>query len=456
MLAATVTLQRLRDRLDEHLFPPAPAVPARLAGWERAAVVVSLLALAIVAQLARAGWQGSLQGLWAEDGPVFLQEAIGRGFGETIFEPYSNYLVVVPRLIGDAAAFAPLEAAPAVVSILAAALAALSGLFVWQASAAHIRSSHLRGALALATVLVPVGGLESVDSASYVSWYMLFACFWILLWRPATWWGTGAAGGFLVLTALSNPGVWFLAPLAVLRALAARDRRDLAILAAFAIPALAQAVVMTQNHDPTVDPAWSEQIWTAYLQRVVEGAPLGLSLGGDAWELLGWPLLVALLAAGAAGAWLGLRRAGPGARYLAAVALPTSLLLFLVSLYQRALGQQMAWPEGISHGNGGRYAIVPALLLIAVALALIDAAERRRPPRSRISPLGGAAVALIAVAVASSFYVGDTAARGTPEWEQALDTAAGECVAGTTGVASVPTSPPGFVMSLPCTEIPDR
>jgi hypothetical protein len=456
MLAAPVTLQRLRARLDEHLFPPAPPSPSRAAKWERAGVVAALLVLAIVAQLARVGWQGSLQGLWAEDGPIFLQEAIGRGFGETIFAPYSNYLVVVPRLIGDAAALGPLDAAPAVVSILAAALAALSGLLVWQASAGHIRGPYLRGALALATVLVPVGGLESVDSASYVSWYMLFACFWILLWRPATWWGTGAACGFLVLTGLSNPGVWFLAPLAALRALAARDRRDLAIPAAFAVPALAQAVMITQNHDPTVDPAWSEQIWTAYLQRVVEGAPLGLRLGGDAWELLGRPLLVALVAAGAAGAWLGLRRAGPGARYLAAVALPTSLLLFVVSLYQRALGQQMAWPEGIWHGNGGRYAIVPALLVIGVALALIDGADRRRPPRSRISPPGAVAVALIAVAVGTSFYVGDTAARGTPEWERALDAAGGECAAGTTEVAVVPTSPPGFAMSLPCAEVPDR
>ncbi|HEY5943473.1 MAG TPA: hypothetical protein VIT89_11525 [Solirubrobacterales bacterium] len=456
MLAVPVTMQRLRAQLDEHLFPPSPPVRGRLANWERAAVLVALLVLAIVAQLTRAGWQGSLQALWAEDGPIFLQEAIGHGFGETLFAPYSNYLVVVPRLIGDAAALAPLGAAPAVVSILAAALATVSGLFVWQAGAAHIRNPYLRGALVLATVLVPVGGLESVDSASYVSWYMLFACFWILLWRPATWWGTAAACGFLVLTGLSNPGVWFLAPLAVLRALAARDRRDLAILAAFAAPALVQAAVISQNHDPAVDPAWSEQIWTAYLQRVVDGAPFGLHLGGVAWELLGWPLLVALLLAGAAGAWIGLRRAGPGTRWLAAIALPTSLLLFLVSLYQRALGPAMAWPADVSHGNGGRYAIVPVLLVIGVALALIDGAERRRSPRTRISPLGSAAVALIALAVATSFYVGDTAARGTPEWDSALDTAAGECGTGTSAVATVPTSPPGFVMSLPCAEILDR
>lgn len=455
MLAVPVTLQRLRAQLDEHLFPSAPPPRGPLAGWERTAIVVSLLALAIVAQLARAGWQGSLQALWAEDGPIFVQEALGHGFSETIFAPYSNYLVVVPRLIGDAGALAPLGAAPAVVSILAAALAALSGLFVWQASAAHIRSPYLRGALVLATVLVPVGGLESVDSASYVSWYMLFACFWILLWRPATRWGTAAACGWLVLTGLSNPGVWFLAPLALLRALAAHGRRDLAILAAFALPALVQAVVMSQNHDPAVVPAWSEQIWTVYLQRVVDGAPLGLRLGGNAWEQLGWPLLIALLFAGVAGALLGLRRAGAGPRYLAAIALPTSLLLFLVSLYQRALGPQMAWPEGFSNGNGGRYAIVPALLMIGVALALIDAAERRRPPR-RISLAGAAAVALVAVAVATSFYVGDTAARGTPKWERALDSAAGECAGGEIEVASVPTSPPGFVMSLPCAEVQDR
>lgn len=455
MLVAPSKLRRLRALLDQHLFPAAPPSQGRLSRWELALVIAGLLVLAVVLELVRVGWQGSLQSLWAEDGPIFLQEAFSQDLGEGLFNPYSNYYVFVPRLIGEAAAVGPLESAPAVVSILAAALAALSGLVVWFAAAAHIRSPYLRGALAVATVLVPVGGLESTDSAAYASWYMLFACFWILLWRPATKRGTALACLFLLLTALSNPGVWFFAPLAGLRLLAARGWRDLAIVATWGIGALAQLVALATYDDPTVEPAWTHQILTAYLQRVLDGAVFGLKLGGFVWEQIGWPLLIVLVAAAAWGAYAGLRRAATGARLLAAIALPTSLLLFVVSLYQRALGPAMAWPEGASGGGGGRYAIVPVLLVVSVALVLIDNAERRQAIRARISRAGALALLALAVAVGTSFYVGNTEARGTPEWDAALDTAAADCRLGMTEVAQVPTSPPGFVMSIPCTEIPD-
>ncbi len=71
---------------------------------------------------------------WAEDGPVLFGGAMAEGFGDSMIAPYSNYLVVLPRLIGEAATLVPLEGAPA-------------------------------------------------------SWYMLFASFWLLLWRPRTDWG---------------------------------------------------------------------------------------------------------------------------------------------------------------------------------------------------------------------------------------------------------------------------
>lgn len=454
MLAASSKLGRLRALLDQHLFPPAPPSRGRLSRWELALVVAGLFALAIVLELVRVGWQGSLQSLWAEDGPIFLQEAFSQSLGESLFDPYSNYFVVVPRLIGEAASVGPLESAPAVVSILSAALAALSGLVVWFAAAAHIRSPYLRGGLVVATVLVPVGGLESTDSAAYASWYMLFACFWILLWRPATNRGTAFACLFLLVTALSNPGVWFLAPLAGLRLLAARGWRDLAIVATLGVGALVQLVALATNDEPTVDPGWTHQILTAYLQRVVDGAVLGLKLGGVAWDHLGWPLLIVLMGAGAWGAYVGLRRASTGARLLALVALPTSLVLFVVSLYQRALGPEMAWPDGgPSSGAGGRYAIVPVLLVISVALVLIDNAERRQAIRTRLSRAGAVALLVLAVAVGTSFYVGNTEARGTPEWDVALDDAAASCAAEGLDVALVPTSPPGFAMALSCEEI---
>lgn len=418
-------------------------------------LVVALLALAIVLQLARLGWSASLNSLWAEDGPIYLQEALSQDFWHAIVHTYATYLVLVPRLIAEAASLLPLQDTAAAISILSAAVVALCGLLVWHASAAHIRDPYLRGTLAALAVLTPVAGLESLDSAAYVPWFMLFATFWILLWRPRTTRAAVLAGLFALATGLSTPGVWFFLPLAALRAAAARDRRDLAILAGFAIGAAVQLPVLLLNNEQAVTPLWTSDIWTVFLQRVVDGAPLGLRLGGIAWAHLGWPLLIALVLGGVAGLAIGARRSTPGARYIAAIAIPTSLAMFVVSMYQRAVATPMLWPEGIHNGTGSRYAIVPALLVISAAVVLIDGATRGRAARRWISPLGAATVALLAVALVTSFWVRDIAVRGAPPWDAALKAAARACLReGATDVA-VPTSPPGFGLQVSCDRILD-
>jgi hypothetical protein len=445
-------LAALKAHLDASLFPaPAPGRQA-FSRWETALLTASFLALAVVLELARPGWSGSLHSLWAEDGSVFLQESLVHSAGETVFNPYANYLVLVPRLIGEAATLAPLPDAPAAISILSATVVASSGLVVWHASAGHIRNPYLRGTLALLTVLVPVGGLEAVDSASNVSWYMLFATFWILLWRPPGNRRCGVAALFVLATALSNPGVWFLAPLAALRALVVRDRRDLAIVAAFWGGAAVQVPVLLSHHAET-SPHWTHDIWTVYLQRVVDGVPLGLGLGGDAWSAIGWPLPIGLSVCALAGIAVGAWRSTPGPRFFAAIAVATSLGMFVGSLYQRAVGTVMVWPEGSSNEVGGRYAIVPALLLASVALVLLDTSLRRDGPPRRFTWPAGAAVAVLLFAIGTSFYVGDLVVRGMPPWEASLRAAADACVTERREIVAIQTSPPGFAVPLPCDRI---
>ncbi len=443
------------SRLGEALFPDAPSTRTTLGRGERAILVVALLALAIVLQLARLGWSASLNSLWAEDAPIYLQEALSQDFWHAIVSTYATYLVLVPRLIAEAASLVPLQDMAAAVSILSAAVVALSGLVVWHASAAHIRDPYLRGTLAALAVLTPVAGLESLDSAAYVPWYMLFATFWILLWRPRTMRGAVLAALFALATGLSTPGVWFFLPLAALRAAAVRDRRDLTILAGFAIGAVVQVPVLALSSETAVTPLWTGDIWTVYLQRIVDGAPFGLQLGGVAWAHLGWPLLVALLVGGLAGLAIGARHSTPAARYIAAIAIPTSLAMFVVSLYQRAVGTQMLWLEGMHNGTGSRYAIVPALLLVSAAVVLIDGAVRRHPESRRLSPLLAATCAILLIALITSFWARDTAVRGAPPWDAALKAAAATCAREGVPAVAVPTSPPGFGLQLQCTQVLD-
>ena len=454
MVRAMDRLKALRANLGRSLFPESRAAVIGLGKGEAALLIAGLLVLAIVAQLARIGWTGSLDSLWAEDGAIFLPGALTESFGHAIGSEYSGYLVLVPRLIGEAASALPLRDAPAVFSILSAALVALSGLVVWHASAGHIASPWLRGALALATVLTPVGGQETIDSASYVSWSMLVATFWLLIWRPRSQSAAIAGGLFILLTALSNPGVWFFVPLALLRALAARDRRDWTLLAAFFAGAVVQAVVAAGSSYDAIEPLWTADIWAVLLQRVVDGTAFGLRLGGVAWAHLGWPFLIVLTVGAVAGLALGLRHAGAGARYLAAVAVPTALVMFVVSIYQRAVATPMLWPAGGHNGAAGRYAIVPVMLLLGVAMALIDSRERRREAPGRRPRLVLAATALVVVSVAISFPAWNTDVRGTPTWSSALNAAAASCAGEELANVAVPISPPGFGAQLSCAAIP--
>lgn len=446
-------LQTLRARLGEALFPP-DSVGGKGGNGETAVVLLALAVLGIVLQLLRPGWSASLGSLWAEDGPIFLQGALSQGFTDAIFTPYAGYLVLVPRLIGEGAVLMPLSDAAVAVSILSAAVVTLSGIAVWFGARSHIRDPWLRGTLACLTVLVPVAGLESVDSAAYVPWYMLFATFWLLLWRPRSTLGAVLAGLFIIATGLSSPGVWFFAPLAALRALAIHSWRDAAIVAAFAIGALGQVPVLALNQEQAVTPSWTSDIWMAYAQRVVDGALLGEYLGGEAWVQFGRPFLLLLMLAAVAAVFVLAWNSTTSGRWVAAIAVPTSLLLFVISAYQRAVGSEIMWPLSVYHGAAGRYAIVPALLLVSAGLALLDG-WRRNPNAARRLPPGAslAVAALLWVGIVTSLDVEETEIRGTPQWDAALQTAASECSSEDVTDVAVPTSPPGFGITLPCDRV---
>ena len=442
-----------RRFLDHNLFPDSPSRESRFAGWEQAGLLAALLALAVFVQIARIGWTGSLNSLWAEDGSVFVQGALNGSFFHTIGSEYSGYLVLVPRLIGEAASALPLRDAPAAISILSALLVALSGFAVWHATAGHLVNPYLRGTLVLLTVLTPVGGLETIDSAANVSWYMLVAVFWLLLWRPRSQRGAVLAAAFIALAALSNPGTWFFLPLAALRAFAVRDRRDLTIVGAYFGAGAIQLVALAVSNYEAIEPLWTSDIWTVLLQRVFDGMAFGLRLGGNAWVELGWPFLIVLTVLLVAGLVAGLARSGWRGRCFAAVAVPIALVMFVVSVYQRAVGTPMLWPATTYGGQAGRYAIVPVMLLISVAFVFID-----RPPRPRAQWDGSdwlvaGAVALMAISVAVSLPSRELAARGTPPWSASLDAAAAKC-ARKPGEATLAISPPSFEMALPCGAIP--
>lgn len=444
-------ITELRRHLNRSLFKAAPQTPSGRRHGEVAILIVSLFLLAMILQLFRIGPGIALNSLWAEDGPIYLQGAIQHGFWTDLWTTYAGYLVLVPRLIGLFGHLFPLRDAAAAISILSAFVVALSGLVVWFASAAHIRSPYLRGTLVALAVLAPTASLESVVSGAYVPWFMLLPVFWLLIWRPQTTRGSVLGGLFILMTSLSTPGMWFFAPLAALRALAIRDRRDGILVGSWALGSAIQIPAFLLQSEKQVEPLWSHDIWTAYLQRVLDGAALGERLGGKVWEVLGWPLLIVLIVLAVAGLYLGLRRADAAARWLALLAVPTSVVMFIVSVYQRAVGPQMTWPADAHFGASGRYTIVPTLLLVSVALVLVEGAARRRPS---LGPwLAGVTAVVLIAGMAISFDVRDSASRGTPSWTDSLDAAGAKCQAEGATAVSAAISPPPFSLTVPCDEV---
>jgi hypothetical protein len=449
-----MTITSLRRRLDETLFQDPPPPDPAAQGAPRWLLIGSLFVLAILLQMLRVGWSSSLHSLWAEDGAVYFSGAVHSSVGGSLLDTYATYLVIVPRVIGEAADLVPLQDAPAVVSIVSGAFVALSGWIVWEATAGLIESPWLRGSLTLLTVLVPVGGLESTDSAAYVPWYMLFATFWIVLWRPRTTAAAVGAGLFALLTGLSTPGVWFFIPVALLRTITIRDRRDGLLLAGYWAGAAVQVPVLLFNKEESVTPKWTHDIWTSYLQRVVDGAVFGLKLGGKGWEHLGWPLLIALVVVLLAALAYGVTRTNLTARLLALLAIPISLVMFIVSVYQRAVGGEMVWHAHQWSEAAGRYAIVPTLLLVSVAAVMIDRHSCRREGESRPRLFAWGLAALVVVVVAFSYSVKDPEVRGAPPWDASLSHSAEVCESEPPGAETgVATSPPTWGLNIPCDEL---
>jgi hypothetical protein len=444
-----------RRHLDRHLFPdpqPAPG-PEPSRAW-KALLVASLLAIAVVVQLARIGWTGSLDTLWAEDGAIYLEGALTEGFFGAITSEYNGYLVLVPRLIAEVGSALPLDDAPAAMAIVSAVFVALCGFAVWHASAGLITSRLLRGALAGLTVFTAVGGVETVVSAANVPWFMLVAAFWLLLWRPRTYLGAGLAGAFIALTALSTPGTLFFLPLALLRAFCVRDGRDLTIVGSYFGANLIQGIAILRSDYEQVEPVWTADIWDVLVQRVVDGTVFGLRLGGELWIAGGWAFLTALTVALVAGLGLGLWRTSPGVRYLAALAIPIALVAFLFSVYQRAVGTPMLWPAEIWNDAAGRYAVVPVMLLLSVILAMVDRSWRGREWGDRRTWLGLGLTALILVSALISLPARNLEARGTPPWSASVEKAEGTCGTTPDEEAIFDISPPGFAFALPCSNVP--
>jgi hypothetical protein len=362
--------------------PPAPALPprtraARLAtATASAAAIVAAAGLLLIRQAGVPAWRT----LWGEDGYTFLPQALVHPRASLLW-PYAGYLQLVPRLIADGVALLPLTDAALAFAVTGALVAAGCAVFTGHASAGHIRRPWLRAGLAAGVVLLPSAVVEVANSGVDAPWYLLFAAFWALVWRPRTVAGRLLAAGICFAAASSQLLVILLAPLVLARVLVLRRWPEHAASAGW----LAGITLQLSFSGPAPELARLGPVPAAlrfYSQHVLLAAVAGRQLADllqDASAAGAVLLAGTLVAAGTA--WM-VTRGGPRLALFAVTCLGLGLALTVTPAIIRGWVTAPV-PASAIWIPGSRYTVVPILLIYSAAVVAADAVLARPGGGSR-------------------------------------------------------------------------
>ena len=356
------------------LFPePAEPAPRRVPLGLSVLLLAAAVPLGVLVMLVRvAGTVPAWDSIYGEDLGVFLVQALQHPW--PVLVPYAGYLQLVPRLIAQFVVYLPLRDAAAAFAVMGALVTAGCALFIFHASAGHVRSAVLRFVLALAVVLLPVAQLEIADSGVNSPWYLLFALFWAVLWRTGTRAGMAGAAAVGFLTAASTTMSVVFAPLLLARVIALPRLREHAVTAGWAAGCLLQVPYVVSNlgsgtRSRAAQPASPGPVLAFYGHEVVLPA-LGWHL---AWRLQavagrnGATLIIGAVLAVVFG-WALLTQRGQ-ARVFVVAALITG---FLSTAFGATLQPGVTTTTAtVNSESGSRYTALPIFLIEAAAIVAV-------------------------------------------------------------------------------------
>ncbi|HEX2043681.1 MAG TPA: hypothetical protein VHF24_13690 [Acidimicrobiales bacterium] len=408
------------------------------------------VAAATVLQLVRAPDRPPWTAIWAEDGNVFLSQAIDDRLN--LFEPHSGYLQLAARAVGSLAAELPLEHAAATFAVAGSFVVALLSVYVFFASRSVLGSAWARTVMAATFVFAPVTAFEVAANGLDIHWYLLFAAFLAL-------WSTSDSGPMLVADAvvvaaatLSGPLTALYAPLAVRRVVVGEGRRRWVVPAVFAAAVACQAVAVLVEDagDQRFLPFRLVDVPLGYALRVTGSVVVGDGYLSTAFSRFGWLFAVASVVVVGGVCLVGILQAGGERLAFMVAALFYSAVLFAVALYLR--GSQEVYPARDSFTlNGSRYTVVPVLLLIAVLLCVAEGP----PLRGRVWPPRAVAAAVVLVTLVN-FRAVETVRSLAPDWGESMRAARQECArtgAGSVHVPVAPGPPELWYVDVPCDRI---
>ncbi len=430
----TGTASRTRSRLHGPGPVPEPEVQPggqRLPRWMRSAGFGSLfVVLATVAQLLRQPGVPSWNTVLAEDGAVFLTDALNHPLGATLLRPYEGYLHVVPRLLAAVASAFPLRYAAALLTGGSAVVVSLLALYVWSRSRSVFCTRWARAVVVAFLLLLPTAGYETNASVNNLHWYLDFACFWDCLARTRHRREVAIAAVIVAAAALCDPLVGVFLPLVAVRAVRRfrqLPRRSTSLLVPVALVAglALQVGAGLSDRAPRqfVPVSWLDLPGT-YGFRVA-----GSLLVGDRYLVRlfhGYGLVFAYLCllVAVVAVVVAVLVTRDRVRVQVLVAAGYSVLLFVVPLLLR--GTSIYLDRRRIRLDGSRYMIVPALLLVvALVLAVDRPGEHARPSRPPV--LRPVLILLVGVLLAVNYSVHSVRAAG-PGWGQTVAAAQQRCL----------------------------
>ena len=399
-------------------------------------------------------WSGSgtTSRVWAEDGTIFLSTAYRTRYVAGLASPYAGYLQVLPRCVADFATALPVRDAAWVLAASAAAVRVAVSLFVFHASSGHLRATSVRVMLASSVVLLPVGGLEVLDNIANLHWFLTFAAFWAVLWRPARRSECALAAVVVMLAVDSDPLTALLLPMVVLRAITLQRWRDQLVTMFFAAAGVLQTWAVLSGTRPPHETFGASAVARLFGVRVLVGALAGYWHTVALWRHLHYAA-IALGAIAVVALVSPALRVGGSRRWLAIWAGVGSALSFAACFAEPAVVPHLK-VDVVSSLT--RYDVLPSLLMLTAIAAGLDALHW--PANLAVRGLVGAVfLSALPVDLVGSAQLWAHLESTAPSWHNAIVNARLDCqAADAPGDVWVLEEPAGWRVRLPCAAIDRR
>lgn len=421
--------------------------------------------LATYLQLARQPGVPAFDSLWAEDGSIFLSDALNENGVGQLVKPLAGYLHFLPRFLAGVAEGVPLRYAGWILAAGSALIVSLLSLYVFFASRRLLPQPWARATLSGLMVLIPAASVESLNNAASLHFFVIFPCFWALLHRPQTRGATVAASLVTLSATLIDPRTALLLPVAVWKVLRDRNRLSRIVATVFVGGLVLQAVIVfvavVLKTDPTVarypvnlDESRISDLPGLYGLRVVGPLLVGERHLDNAWSAFGWSFGYLALALALLLFVYGMRQTDRRTRSWLAVSLGYSAAYFVIPVM--AWGTRNLWPFESFYLAGNRYTIYPILFLVTAVLLLLTSSHRPQPDRSGLGPTQIATLLFLGTLVIANVNLSNVRAAG-PSWSQELEAAQARCRLDKEQVAHIPIAPilrpPLWFVSTSCSRV---